>query len=88
MSMSESKTVVINGFGSITLLKCSACNSKIVVQRATGEIVLLQRTVIVRQGKVYATCPQCKKENHIESMSYETQRVILDESQDLSQDKK
>ena len=81
MSMSESN-------GSTVLLKCPACNSKIIIQRGTGEIVILQRAVIVKQGKVYATCPQCKKENHVESMSYKTQHVILNESQDLSQDKK
>ena len=64
------------------------CRAKVVIQRATGEIVILQRAIIVRQGQVYASCPQCKTEILVESLSYETKSVVVRDSQDISQEKK
>ena len=66
-----------NGNGSTSLLRCPVCNAKVVVQRAGGEIVILQRALIVKMGHVFASCQQCKTEVLVEAMSYETRSLIV-----------
>jgi hypothetical protein len=69
-----------NGNGSTPLLRCPTCRAKVVVQRADGEIVLFQRVVVVRAGRVYATCSQCRTEVLVEAMAYASQSVIVEDS--------
>jgi DNA-directed RNA polymerase subunit RPC12/RpoP len=73
-----------NGNGSTALLRCPACRTKVVVQRAGGEIVVLQRAVLVKAGHVYAVCQQCKAEVLVRELSYETKAVVVSDSQDQS----
>lgn len=63
---------------SLILTRCPACNQKVLVQRPSGEIVLLQRAVIVKGGKVFATCSECRTEVHVEGFSFSTTSVIID----------
>ena len=85
--MSNSETAQ-NGNGSVALLRCPTCNCKIVVQRTSGEIVVLQRAIVIRGGRVFGSCPQCKTEVLVEAMSYKSHHLIVSnrESQDESQD--
>ena len=77
-----------NGNGSTSLLKCPVCHAKVVVQRANGEIVILQRALIVRAGSVLASCPQCKTEVLVNALSYKAQNLIVSEPQSQSQTSK
>lgn len=64
---------------STTLLRCPACRERLLVQRPSGETVLLQRLVLIKGGRVYATCSQCRKEVEVEAMRYQPTSVVVSE---------
>jgi len=59
-----------------------------VVQRPTGEIVILQRALVVRSGHVYAVCSQCKLDVPVPALGYETRSIFVSEDETESQIKK
>ena len=62
---------------STVLLRCPNCNGRIVVQRPTLEIVILQRALIVRAGHVFAVCSQCRDEVAVPSLEFEAREIFV-----------
>lgn len=71
---------------SITLTRCPNCNAKVVVQRPNGEIVVLQRAIVIRVGCVFAVCTGCKNETHVEALSYGSECVIVESEESQEKD--
>ena len=67
---------------SLILSRCPKCNCKIIVQRPSGETVVLCRVLVVRNGRVMASCPDCKYENEIDGLSYNPTDLIVSDSQE------